>query len=117
MISDYALSKFNNSLVQLALDRPKSLSVIDQSVIMGTQVEIYLLAFPFKSANKDHKVFEFLPGKAKELAHERLNTMCIRIRNLYRPGAKLTIISDGLVYNYSSKTNRAISLNLSRLLM
>ncbi|KAL9134767.1 MAG: hypothetical protein Q9175_004047 [Cornicularia normoerica] len=99
LIFEYALNKFNDTMEQLATGRPKFLSVIDQFVKAGTQVEMCLPAFPFKSANKVHKVFGILPDKAEELALERLNTMCIRIGDVYPPGAKLTIISDGLVYN------------------
>ena len=105
VIFDYALNKFNDSMEQLVAGRPKFLSVIDQFVMAGTQVEMCLPAFPFKSANKVSKVFGILPDKAEELAFERLNTMCIRIGDVYSPGAKLTIISDGLVYNGLSNTN------------
>ena len=117
IIFEYALNKFDDFLEQLAAGRPKFLSVIDQFIIAGTQVEMCLPAFPFKSANKVYKVFGILPDKAEELALERLNTMCIRIGDVYPPGAKLTIISDGLVYNGLSKTKSTISLTLSRLLM
>ena len=105
IILEYALDKFNDSMEQLAARRPTFLSVIDRFVIEGTQVEMCLPAFPFKSANKVHKVFGILPDKAEELALARLNTMCIRIADVYPPGAKLTIISDGLVYNGLSNTN------------
>lgn len=46
-----------------------------------------------------YKVLGILPDKAEELALERLNSMCLRIGQIYPPGATLTIISDGLVYN------------------
>ncbi|KAL8782450.1 MAG: hypothetical protein Q9213_005380 [Squamulea squamosa] len=99
IIFEYALNKFNDTIEQHAAGRPKFLSVINHFVTEGTQVEMCLPAFPFKSANKVEKVFGVLPDKAEELALERLNNMCIRIRDVYPPGAKLTIISDGLVYN------------------
>ena len=99
IIVEYALNKFDDSRQRLAEARPKFLSVIDQFVAEGAKVEMCLPAFPFKSANKIEKVFGILPDKAEELALERLNTMCIRIGDIYLPGAKLTIISDGLVYN------------------
>ena len=105
IILEYALNKFDDSMEQLAARRPTFLSVIDRFVTAGTQVEMCLPAFPFKSANKVHKVFGILPDKAEELALARLNTMCIRIGDVYPPGAKLTIISDGLVYNGLSDTN------------
>ncbi|KAL8992956.1 MAG: hypothetical protein Q9188_007456, partial [Gyalolechia gomerana] len=99
IIFDYALNKFNDSIARIAAGRPKFLSVIDHFVVVGAQVEMCLPAFPFKSANKVSKVLGILPDKAEELGLERLNTMCIRIGNVYPPGAKLSIISDGLVYN------------------
>ena len=105
IIYEYALNKFNDTTEQLAAGRPKFLSVIDQFVMAATDVEMCLPAFPFKSANKVDKVLGILPDKAEELALERLNTMCIRIGDVYPPGAKLTIISDGLVYNGVSNTN------------
>lgn len=105
IILEYALNKRNDPIEQRAARRPTFLSVIDKFVISGTQVEMCLPAFPFKSANKVHKVLGVLLDKAEELALERLNTMCTRIGDVYSPGAKLTIISDGLVYNGLSHTN------------
>ena len=102
IIFDYALNKFDDYVEQFAAGRPKFLSVIDNFVTVGSQIEMCLPAFPFKSANKIDKVFGILPDKAEELALERLNSMCQRIGDLYQPGARLTIISDGLVYNGSS---------------
>ena len=99
IIFEYALNKFDETLEQLAAGTPKFLAVIDQFVMAGKRVDMCLPAFPFKSANKVYKVFGILPDKAEELALERLNNMCIRIGKIYTPGARLTIISDGLVYN------------------
>ena len=117
IIFEYALNKFDDSVEQRAAGRPKFLSVINQFVTARKQVEMCLPAFPFKSANKVDKVFGILPDKAEELALERLNTMCLRIGDVYSHGAKLTIISDGLVYNGLSKTDCSTSFTLSRLLI
>lgn len=108
IIFEYALNKFDDSEDRLAAGAAKFLSVIDQFVIAGTRVEACLPAFPFKSANKVYKVLGTLPDKAEELALERLNSMCTRIRDVYPPGAKVTIISDGTTYNgvSSPKFNR-----------
>ena len=108
IISEYALNKFNDSKERTAAGKPKFLAVIDQFVLAGTQLEMCLPAFPFKSANKVSKVLGILPDKAEELALQRLDAMCIRIGEVYPPGAKLTIISDGLVYNGTSNTNYAV---------
>lgn len=102
IVFDYALNKFEDYVEQFAAGRPKFLSVIDKFVTVGSQIEMCLPAFPFKSANKVDKVFGILPDKAEELALERLNIMCQRIEDIYPPSAKLTVISDGLVYNGSS---------------
>lgn len=99
IVFEYALNKFDDSMERLVAGLPKFLPVVDEFVRAGTQVKMCLPAFPFKSANKVYKVLGALPDKAEELALERLNTMCARIADVYPPGAKLTIISDGLVYN------------------
>lgn len=99
IILEYALKKFDDTVDRLAAGTPKFLSVIDHFVMAGKRIDMCLPAFPFKSANKVYKVFGTLPDKAEELALERLNTMCVRIADVYAPGSKLTIISDGLVYN------------------
>lgn len=101
IIFEYALNKAVTTVDQLAAGRPKFLSVVEKFVAAMARVDMCLPAFPFKSANKVEKVFGVLPDKAEELALDRLNTLCLRIGDIYRPGAKLTIISDGLVYNGS----------------
>lgn len=99
IIFEYALNKFDDSKDRLAAGAAMFLSVINQFVMAGTRVEACLPAFPFKSANKVYKVLGTLPDKAEELALERLNVMCARIKEVYKPGARVTIISDGITYN------------------
>lgn len=114
IICEYCLQKFDDSMERLVAGIPKFLSVIDQFVLAEKPIEMCLPAFPFKSANKVCKVLGHLPDKAEELALERLNTICARIGDVYSPGAKLTIISDGLVYNgrYRCTLNHAKSRSL-----
>lgn len=99
IIFDYAIHKFDDSEERLLAGRAKFLAVMDKFVQTGERVETCLPAFPFKSANKVYKVLGSLPDKAEELALERLNTMCTRIKKVYKPGARVTIISDGITYN------------------
>jgi hypothetical protein len=99
IIFHYALNKFSDSKQRLEAGRPAFLSVIAKFVAAEERVDMCLPAFPFKSANKVHKVFGVLPDKSEEIALDRLNSMCIRIGQIYKPGARCTIISDGLVYN------------------
>ncbi|KAG5788460.1 hypothetical protein H9Q69_012483 [Fusarium xylarioides] len=94
IISDYAFDKFGNSRERLASGMINFLSVINRFVMADKPVDMCLPGFPFKSANKINKVLGFLPDKAEELALQRLDTMCLRIRDIYSPGARITIISD-----------------------
>jgi pyoverdine/dityrosine biosynthesis protein Dit1 len=96
---EYALNKFECSSDRFEDSADGFLSVIDWFVSGGRPVQACLPAFPFKSANKVYKVLGSLPDKAEELALERLNTMCMRIQEIYPPGAEVTIISDGITYN------------------
>ncbi|PNY29604.1 Spore wall maturation protein DIT1 [Tolypocladium capitatum] len=77
----------------------KFLAVIYGHVRAGEAVPMCLPAFPFKSPNTSVKVLGKLPDRAEELALAHLNGLCNAIADVYPPGAKLTIISDGLVYN------------------
>ncbi|KAE8840893.1 hypothetical protein PTNB85_04292 [Pyrenophora teres f. teres] len=99
IIFEYALNKFDDSEHRMAAGTAKFISIIDQFVLARERVETCLPAFPFKSANTVYKVLGSLPDKAEELALDRLNSMCARIKEIYRPGAKVTIISDGITYN------------------
>lgn len=105
IIFEYALNKFDDSKDRLAAGASKFLSVIEKFVAAKAKVEACLPAFPFKSANKVYKVLGSLPDKAEELALARLNAMCARIKEIYPPGARVTIISDGITYNGASTTN------------
>ncbi|KAF2650414.1 hypothetical protein K491DRAFT_707568 [Lophiostoma macrostomum CBS 122681] len=99
IFSQYPLNKFNDSKERLAAGTSNFLSIIDSFVISGSPVEACLPAFPFKSTNRVYKVLGTVPDKAEELALERLNFLCIQVGKIYPPGAKITIISDGITYN------------------
>lgn len=99
ILSEYSLNKWVDSKDRLAAGAEKFMDVIDQFILAEKRVEACLPAFPFKSANKVYKVLGHLPDKAEELALDRLNTICKRIQLIYAPGARITIISDGITYN------------------
>ncbi|KAK8112313.1 uncharacterized protein PG998_008770 [Apiospora kogelbergensis] len=77
----------------------KFLEQIAARVAGGREIRMCLPAFPFKSPNTATKVLGRLPDKAEEFALAHLHGMCAAIGDSYAPGARLTIISDGLVYN------------------
>ncbi|KAJ5642941.1 transferase family protein [Penicillium longicatenatum] len=95
----HALNKFEYSKDHLEDSQNGFLAVIARFVAKGERIQACLPAFPFKSANKVYKVLGSLPDMAEKLALERLNTICIRIEEIYSPGAEIVIISDGITYN------------------
>ncbi|KAF5556118.1 ABC1 transport [Fusarium phyllophilum] len=99
VILEYSLHKFDSTEELHSAGRPKFLAVVSHFVRARQKVVMCLPAFPFKSANKVEKVLGNLPDKAEELALARLNSICVIIGQFYEPGAELTVISDGLVYN------------------
>ncbi|KAK3689021.1 Pyoverdine/dityrosine biosynthesis protein-domain-containing protein [Podospora appendiculata] len=74
-------------------------ALIYNQVRSSQPVRLCLPAFPFKSPNSQSKVLGRLPDKAEEFALAHINGLCAAIGDIYTPGAELTIISDGLVYN------------------
>lgn len=93
------LNKFNDADNRLEAGKASFLACIGKFVADGVAVQACLPAFPFKSANKVQKVLGILPDKAEELALQRLNDLCSQIEEIYPPGAKITIVSDGITYN------------------
>lgn len=96
--------KYRSPLPRDALDRSdegtlKFLGIIYRAVKKSEPVRMVLPAFPFKSPNITVKVLGTLPDKAEDIALAHLNGLCAAIRDIYPPGAVLTIVSDGLVYN------------------
>ncbi|KAK4154422.1 Pyoverdine/dityrosine biosynthesis protein-domain-containing protein [Chaetomidium leptoderma] len=64
----------------------------------NTTIEFCLPAFPCKSSNGD-KVTGPNPDRGEELALNRLHVFVEAIEQIYEPGAKLWIISDGHVFS------------------
>ncbi|KAL8408524.1 hypothetical protein RB594_007092 [Gaeumannomyces avenae] len=71
---------------------------VDDFVRRGARVEFCLPAFPCKSSNLD-KVSGVLPDRGEQLALENLHSFVEAIEGVYKPGAKLWIVSDGHVFS------------------
>jgi len=99
IIYQYRLHKSIDAHDKWQEGTPKFLAVISRFIKNNQVLRMAIPAFPFKSANKIVKVLGTLPDKAEETALSYLNRMCDLINEVYSPGAKLLIISDGLVYN------------------
>ena len=98
VISRYQLS-CGGSHPQTFSKDSKFIQQVYAKVAAGDPVLMCLPAFPFKSPNTSRKVLGYLPDKAEEFALAHLNGLCNAIKDVYEFGAKLMIISDGLVYN------------------
>ncbi|MFJ9214139.1 L-tyrosine/L-tryptophan isonitrile synthase family protein [Streptomyces sp. NPDC102264] len=71
---------------------------IAEAMARGRTIEFLLPAFPTKSPNPA-KVLGPLPDMAEELALRFLESLCERIAEVYPPGARILICSDGRVFN------------------
>lgn len=60
-------------------------------------INMVLPAFPAKSPNRN-KTLGYLPDKGEFYAFDRLVNLCKKIEDVYAPGAKVTICSDGRVF-------------------
>jgi pyoverdine/dityrosine biosynthesis protein Dit1 len=78
----------------LALHLPK----VRRYVSRGEPVHFLLPAFPAKSPSLQ-KVLGTLPDKAEAVALAYLADICRDIREVYEPGARITICSDGSVFS------------------
>jgi pyoverdine/dityrosine biosynthesis protein Dit1 len=74
------------------------LKSVHQMLEDGKPLEFVLPAFPAKSPNPA-KVLSPLPDTAEELALRFLNSLCEKIAEIYPPGARILICSDGRVFS------------------
>lgn len=68
------------------------------------QLELCLPAFPCKSSNPE-KVMGIEPDKGEEMALRRLHGFVEKVDEIYSPGARLWIISDGHVFSDCSMSD------------
>lgn len=78
----------------LAMHLPR----VQDAIAAGEAIHMVLPAFPAKSANPQ-KTTGALPDLGEELALRFLQERCDEIARYYPPGARLTICSDGRVFN------------------
>ena len=71
---------------------------VEEYIRLGEPIVMALPAFPAKSPNLD-KVLGDLPDTAERLALRCLDNLCREIAEIYPPGAKLVICSDGHVFS------------------
>lgn len=71
---------------------------ISEAVSAGRPIQMILPAFPAKSSNRQ-KTLGILPDFGEVLALKRLNELCETIAQIYEPGARLVVCSDGRVFS------------------
>ncbi|KAH6674834.1 Pyoverdine/dityrosine biosynthesis protein-domain-containing protein [Halenospora varia] len=79
--------------------KDKFLDQVGKFVSTNDPIRLILPAFPFKSPNKKSKVLGVLPDTGEEIALAHLNGLAAGIQDVYKPGAQIFIVSDGLMYN------------------
>jgi pyoverdine/dityrosine biosynthesis protein Dit1 len=99
VINRYSLKRATDTTAKADEGALKYLALIYSHVKGGGVIPMALPGFPFKSPNSKSKVLGKLPDRAEELSLAHLNGLCLAIKEVYPPGAELTIISDGLTYN------------------
>jgi len=67
-------------------------------IVTKLPIHFILPAFPFKSQNREKTIGD-LPDFGEVLALKRLNDLCSTIAEVYDYGAKVTICSDGRIFN------------------
>lgn len=77
-------------------------------------IEFCLPAFPCKSSNLQ-KVTGVDPDRSEESALWRLDNFVQHVEQIYEPGAKVLVVSDGHVFSDCSKYNRRASGNFGSL--
>ncbi|CAM4824935.1 unnamed protein product, partial [Rotaria magnacalcarata] len=68
-------------------------------IISNQTIAMALPAFPFKSRNTNSKVIGTLPDMGEVLALANLNLFALQVTEVYPPGCKILVVSDGRVFN------------------
>lgn len=74
------------------------LEKVSLAVSQNKPVTFILPAFPGKSPNPE-KVLGVLPDMAERLSLQFLNQLCLEVRKIYAPGARIILCSDGRVFS------------------
>lgn len=80
------------------------LSKVQHFTSRNLRIEMCLPAFPCKSSNPK-KVAGKLPDKGEEMALRTLHDFVRHVEEIYEPGARVWIISDGHVFSDCSKSS------------
>lgn len=68
-------------------------------VEQNKEIKFSMLGFPFKSPNTRDKVIGIVPDMAEQATMEQFDRFAKVVQELYSPGIKLNIVSDGLAFS------------------
>lgn len=74
-------------------------SQLDSFVSNDRTIEFLMLGYPFKSTNHVHKTLGTLPDLAEEVSMKNFEAFGQEMQAVYSPGVKVTLLSDGFVFN------------------
>lgn len=74
-------------------------SKLEPFVNNGREIQFLMLGYPFKSTNHQHKTLGTLPDLAEEVSLKQIASFGSAVRAVYPKGLKLTVLSDGFVFN------------------
>lgn len=72
---------------------------INGFVSSGRQIDFVMLGYPMKSPNNRDKVLGRLPDMAEAASFDNFADFGNRIKEIYSPGAAVSVVSDGYVFN------------------
>lgn len=72
---------------------------IQSFVVAGEPLRFVMLGYPMKSPNFRDKVLGVLPDLAEQVSLQNFSRFADRIKEVYAPGANVTIVSDGYVFS------------------
>ncbi|GAA2814625.1 paerucumarin biosynthesis protein PvcA [Kitasatospora paracochleata] len=81
----------------VAADFPEQLGQLARFVAAGEEIVFTLPGFPCKSPSPA-KVLGHLPDEGERLSLTFLNELCAAVGEVYRPGARMVICSDGHIF-------------------
>lgn len=106
MLFDVALSGNNMPVIADEEARVRHVANFVTLIERNEEIVFVLPGFPAKSPNRQ-KTFGPLPDMAELIAMQRLHETCEHISEYYRPGARVVICSDGLVFGDLVKVSDA----------
>ena len=70
-----------------------------QPMHVNSPIEVVMMGYPMKSPNNRDKVLGTLPDLAEEVSFQNFAKFSEEIKKVYSPGVKISIVSDGYVFN------------------